>query len=404
MVSETMPKKVYDVSASTTPLSTGYALDFLVAALEELKLYTTDSEGDHLVDSANYAVTSDVESVVATLVTFSTTYTFPEGTKKLTLTREVAVVQEINLVEGMKISAETLEAGLDNNCRISLMLAEQLKRAPKMSISSDEDAPVFPDSSDRAGKMLAFDEDGQLAPVLTTDIEQKLAEALAAEEKTIQYTSYAEQYSQAAISAANHAAESAFTCTAKAESAEASATSAMEYASNAMELAQSAQLLAGQAKESATNAATSEANAKTAETAASTSATNAKASETNAKTSENNAKSSETTAKTSETKAAASATQTSSDKASVSSMKSDVSSMKDDVSSMKSDISAMKTSVEATAGQVATDKSDVSSMKTEVETMKTDVATMKSDVTALVDNVAAITVVDGMVNITYTTD
>ena len=310
MVSETMPKKVYDVSASTTPLSTGYALDFVVGAVEELKVYLTDSKGDTLVDSANYTVTSDTEGVVATLVTFSTTYTFPEGTKKLTLTREVEVVQEINLVEGMKISAETLEEGLDDNCRISLMLAEQLKRAPKMSISTDEEAPTFPDSTDRAGKMLAFDENGDFSPVLTSDVEQKLAEALEAEEATLSFKKSIESLANEVYLKAIEINKDAESASASKDAAAASASSAAQSATTATEKETSVNAIYAQAVEVQTKVAgyestfdtmyskmqTEATRAETGATQATASAESANKSATNAETSEKNAKSSETNA------------------------------------------------------------------------------------------------------------
>ena len=314
MVSETMPKKVYDVSASTTPLSTGYALDFVVGAVEELKVYLTDSKGDTLVDSADYTVTSDTEGVVATLVTFSTTYTFPEGTKKLTLTREVAVAQEINLVEGMKISAETLEEGLDDNCRISLMLAEQLKRAPKMSISTDEDAPTFPDSTDRAGKMLAFDENGYFSPVLTLDVEQKLAEALEAEEATLGFKKSIETFVDEVYLKAVQIAQDAESASASKDAAAASASSAAQSATTAAEKETSVNAIYAQAVEVQTKVAgyestfdTMYSKMQTEAIKAETGATQATASAESANKSAVNAEASETNAKSSETNAAQSA-------------------------------------------------------------------------------------------------
>ena len=415
MVSEKMPKKVYDVSASTTPLSTGYALDFVVGAVEELKVYLTDSKGDTLVDSANYTVTSDTEGVVATLVTFSTTYTFPEGTKKLTLTREVAVVQEINLVEGMKISAETLEEGLDDNCRISLMLAEQLKRAPKMSISTDEEAPTFPDSTDRAGKMLAFDENGDFSPVLTSDVEQKLVEALEAEEATLSFKKSIESLANEVYLKAIEINKDAESASASKDAAAASASSAAQSATTATEKETSVNAIYAQAVEVQTKVAGYESefttqytkmisalsDAQTAAQASSVSAadsaqsaTNAETSATQASQSAENAHSNEEAAAISAQNAAASASDAETTKSEVVTLKGQIETVASQVTADKSEVSTMKASVETT-------KSETETLKTDVATMKSDVSTMKDEISAKLDNVSAFSIVDGAMNITY---
>ncbi len=252
MVNETMPRKVYDISSSTTPLSSGYDIPFTVQKEEELRVYTTTLNGDSIVDSSKYTLSSDTTGVVATHITFASSYTFPEGSTKLTLIREVAITQEIDLKEGEKISANILEEGLDNGVRISLMLQEQLNRGILMSRSDEGAQIIVPNATDRAGRMLAFDESGQLASVLTSDIESNMNTALAA-----------------------------------AESALASKNSAASFA------------LAAATSEA--NAETSEFNAKASETKAKTSEENAKASETKSKASETNAATSEANAKTSET-------------------------------------------------------------------------------------------------------
>ncbi len=338
---ETMLKTVYDISASTTPQSTGYALGFIIGALSEFRAYITDGNGDSLVDSANYTLSSEVQSVVATTCTFSTTYTFPEGATKLTLTREVKVEQEIDLANGEKINADTIEEGLDNNCRISLMLAEQIKRAPKMSISSEEEAPVFPDSVERAGKMLAFDENGNFAPVLTTDVEQKLAEALAAEEATLAYK--------------QDAANSAATATTKAEEAE---TSRKKAQSSFLEAA----ICEGNAASSAEAAAASALGIAEAEGRAKTSATAAANSATEAAKQEKNAEEAATLATQKATEAETHA---------------------EFCVILKDDTATLKTQAEASALNAAQSASEAAetraAMSTEIETAKADITTLKGE-------------------------
>ncbi len=68
---------------------------------------------------------------------------------------------------------------------------------------------TVPTKEDRVNKILAFDENGKLAPILSTDIEQKLSEALAAEERTLTYRDDASTYAQTTIDKASEASTSA---------------------------------------------------------------------------------------------------------------------------------------------------------------------------------------------------
>lgn len=220
MVNEQMPKKVYDISSSTEPLSSGYDIPFSVGKAEELHVYISDASGDSLVDSSKYELSSDTEGEVATHIDFASDYTFPDGASKLTLIREVAIRQEIDLKEGEKISANILEEGLDNGVRIDLMQQEQINRAVLMSRSDEGKQVIIPNAEDRAGKLLAFDENGQFVSVLQSDIETNM---------------------NTATQAAASALQSATQATASATSAEESATIAGESASNAVVSAQQAE-------------------------------------------------------------------------------------------------------------------------------------------------------------------
>ncbi len=327
MVTETMPKKVYDISSSTKPLAAGYDIPFSIGKKEELHVYLSSLDGDSEVDSSKYKLTSDTKGEVATNLTFIASYTFPEGSTKLTLIREVAIEQEIELKEGEKISAKIIEEGLDNAVRISLMLQERVNRALLLSHSDEGSQIIIPNATDRAGHLLAFDDDGNLAPVLTSKVAADL---------------------EAVHALVDEAKASAAVATASAASASSSEASAKENATNA---AQSE----ANAKASETNASTSETNAKVSETNAQTSASNASESETNAKASEENASVSESNAKTSETNARTSEinAKTSADNAKDS---------ENAVSTMKSDIQETKTEIESEITQA---KSDIATAKTD---------------------------------------
>ncbi len=384
MVNETMPKKVYDISSSRKPLSTGYDIPFTIGKKEELHVYTSTVKGDTEVDSSKYNLSSDTKGKVATHITFIASYTFPEGSSKLTLIREVAIKQEIDLKEGEKISANIVEEGLDNAVRISLMIQEQVNRALLTSRSDEGEQIVVPNSNDRAGHILAFDEDGNLAPILTSDIETNMNKAQeAATQAEASKTAAATSALNAASSEAKakESEENAKESEENAAGSEASVTSmkssveqtktdieteiaqaktdiataktnavnavkAQEESSEAVVKAHEAttKSYAEQAATSATNADTSEAKAKASETKAGASESNAKTSETNAKSSETKAKTSEDNAKDSETA----------------------------VSSMKADIEASKTELE---GEITQAKSDIATAKADaVDTISSDKA------------------------------
>ncbi len=202
MVNETMPRKVYDITGGEEPLSSGYDIPFSVGKEEELHVYTSDAYGDTLVDSSMYELSSDTEGEVATHITFASGYTFPEGATKLTLIREVAITQEIDLKEGEKISANILEEGLDNAVRICLMLQEQLKRAILMSRSDEGSQVIIPNAEDRAGMLLGFDDEGKFIPVFRDDIGIQMEIAVAAAESALASEKAAEVAAERAESVA----------------------------------------------------------------------------------------------------------------------------------------------------------------------------------------------------------
>ena len=91
------------------------------------------------------------------------------------------------------------------------MLSRNTFKIPYEEWTEDEDVYdlIVPTKADRANRILAFDANGELAPILSTDIEQKLSEALAAEERTLVYRDEASTYALTATTKASEASTSA---------------------------------------------------------------------------------------------------------------------------------------------------------------------------------------------------
>ena len=184
-----------------------------------------------------YSENSDVKVIISdasgqsTVLTYGTDYTLENSrinlldpsnlsTKySLTITKLFAIrilgkfeAPEFNY--GVYLDVKKVQKALET---ISLHLQElkMLNRnsfkIPYEEWTEDEDIYdlIVPTKADRACKILAFDENGELAPILSTDIEQKLSEALAAEERTLAYRNEASTYAQTTIDKAGEASTSA---------------------------------------------------------------------------------------------------------------------------------------------------------------------------------------------------
>ena len=220
MITETNTKEIYDITG-LTPLAGGYEFTFPYTSAQDIRVYTTGNRTDTEVSTSNYTID---KSGATPKVVFIAGYNFPAGQTKLTIIRSVSYSQELDLRNGDLIDADKLEGALDDITQQIQQVAEKVDRAILSSVS--DTAPLsIPEASQRNNMLLGFDGEGKVIPVLTTDIEQKLAQALAAEESAIIAKNAAENAqheAESAQSAAETAQGKAETAQAAAESAEAS--------------------------------------------------------------------------------------------------------------------------------------------------------------------------------------
>lgn len=203
MLSYTTNKKVYDISSSTTPLTAGYEIPFKYFDSSYIKCYVTDSAEQSEVTE----FTVD-ESATTPVVLFNSGYTFPTGSLKLTIIRQVTIEQLMDLRNGDQIDAEDLEESLDLITGMLQELNEKIERSMQIPVSENNTLNI-PAVESRYGMLLGFDDNGDLVGILTSDIEQKLSEALAAEENAITQAKNAASSASSAASSASQAATSA---------------------------------------------------------------------------------------------------------------------------------------------------------------------------------------------------
>lgn len=178
MIGNVINKERYTI-LSTTPSVSGYSIPFKYWDKSQISVVLTSSAGvETTVDSASYTVTNPADS--GTLA-FVAGYTFPEGTALLTVVRTVTIEQQTDLRNGDVLDADTLENMFDTNVAMLQELNEKLDRTVRIPVSDPSLILQMPSSLIRANMLLGFDASGNIIPILTSDIEQNLAEALAAE-------------------------------------------------------------------------------------------------------------------------------------------------------------------------------------------------------------------------------
>ena len=189
MLSDSPSKVVYDL-ASTTPITDGYEVTFTYFNMDEVKVYLEGDDGQESeVAATNYSVD---ESDTTAVVVFKSGYSFPEGSVKLVLMRLVEYEQESDYRNGDKIDADKLERSLDLLTAMVQQIAEMIDRTIQKP-KSETGTITLPTVDQRAGTLIGFDDEGQMIPVLTSDIDQKLSQALAAEEGAIAAAGSAEE-------------------------------------------------------------------------------------------------------------------------------------------------------------------------------------------------------------------
>lgn len=205
MLDSKISKTVYEITPGSIPLGAGYQISFTFFSNDQIKVYLTNGLTQTEVDSSKYSI---VKSETIYKVVFMSEYIFPSDAIRLVIAREVTFQQNTNLINGELIDAEVLERALDIIVSMGQQLKEITDRAVLSPISENAQT-IIPEKSDRAGRILGFDEHGEPKSILTSDIEQKLEQSLSAQEQVIALTSIVEQYKNQASQSASESAESA---------------------------------------------------------------------------------------------------------------------------------------------------------------------------------------------------
>lgn len=205
MLDSKISKTVYEITPGSTPLQAGYQISFTFFSNDQIKVYLTNGLTQVEVASSNYSI---VKNETIYKVVFLADYVFPSDAIRLVIAREVAFQQNTNLINGELIDAEVLERALDLLAAMSQQLKEITERVVLSPISEDTQT-IIPEKSDRAGRILGFDENGEPKSILTSDIDQKLKQSLSAQEQVIALADIIENYRNQASQSASDSAASA---------------------------------------------------------------------------------------------------------------------------------------------------------------------------------------------------
>lgn len=205
MLDSKISKTVYEITPGSTPIQSGYQISFTFFSNDQIKVYLTNGLTQVEVASSNYSIVKD-ETIYK--VTFLSDYVFPNDAIRLVIAREVAFQQNTNLINGELIDAEVLERALDLLAAMSQQLKEITERVVLSPISENTQT-IIPEKSDRAGRILGFDENGEPKSILTSDIDQKLKQSLLAQEQVIALADIIENYRNQASQSASDSAASA---------------------------------------------------------------------------------------------------------------------------------------------------------------------------------------------------
>jgi len=155
----------YTVSGNTYPITFPYW------AKSDIKAYVTlsDESVEELTQGTDYSLT-DPDGVSGTL----TKLTAWTDAQKLTIYREVALTQEVDLINGEKIDGEQLEEALDLKAAGLQQMQEQFTRTVKTSIDEVGSDFVIPNTEARKGTgdgtLLGFDGTGKA--IVLRDLKQ----------------------------------------------------------------------------------------------------------------------------------------------------------------------------------------------------------------------------------------
>lgn len=178
MIGNVINKERYQI-LTTTPNPSGYPIPFKYWHETQISAIVTDSDGLELVvDPIDYSVTAPGDSGT---LTFGGGYSFAPEVVVLTIVRSVTIEQQTDYRNGDILDAEVLESSLDALTAMLQETNERLDRTVRIPISDQASSLQMPSAEIRKNMLLGFDNQGNIIPILTSEIDQKLSQALAAE-------------------------------------------------------------------------------------------------------------------------------------------------------------------------------------------------------------------------------
>lgn len=181
MIGNVINKVRYSV-LSPTPLQK-YDIPFKFWDASQISLRLTSDDGTETsVDVLDYTVSTPGDTGE---ISFDGGYVFPANTAILTIFRTITIEQLTDYRNGDVLDAEVLEKSFDTTIAMIQQVNERLDRTVRIPISDPSVVLEMPSALIRANMLLGFDAAGNIIPILTSDIEQKLSQALAAENSVL---------------------------------------------------------------------------------------------------------------------------------------------------------------------------------------------------------------------------
>lgn len=186
------------VGATNYPLGSG----FLFHEETDLVVIRTDVDGveSTLVLTTDYTVNGGdgATGSIDTVATYSDGF--------ITIYRDTAAIQSYDAEVGDGFNTNTWERNLDRLAMVCQEVLRDLKRCFRLS-SQDEELAALPGPTERAGKYLAFDDDGD--PIVTTSPEASWAQEWAIQPEDTLVSTQAGGDGSTDYSALHHAAKAA---------------------------------------------------------------------------------------------------------------------------------------------------------------------------------------------------
>ena len=372
-ISPVVRRVVYTGSAGTGP----YAFTFEILAQTDIDVY---------VDSTLKTLTTDYTVSTNANGTGSVTFvTAPGSTKRITIVGARDITRASDYVTGGDFTAASLNVELDQQTIFNQQNAEALGRAILAPVTDpDSINMVLPVQTSRAGKILAFDSNGN--PVVGEEIGNWRGNWAAGQAYTVR--DLVKDASNANVYRANTAHTSSGTTpiSSNADSAKwdlvVDAASAASSASAAAASASAAASSASAASTSASNASTSATNAASSASTATTQATNASNSATSAASSASSATSSASTATTQASNASTSASNASTSATSASGSASTATTQATNASNSASAASTSATNASNSASAASTSATNASNSASSASTSASNAATSETNAAA----------------------